>query len=263
MPSTPFAQSMSLSMAGVASRPERRVQRYGRDVRRAALKDEARHDGDAQVVLDHGEYGHVEVGGELGLLGYAGDTHGAREVLVRDVGGGHVDEEGLALEAADGKDGSARHGMGPGQDSHHRVVLDADGIEAEVRLEAGEGDVYASGAEPLLHLGAVALQQLDGDAGVALLEGLKYAGHPAQGYAGIGADADRAAFRAAGQGQLLLQPVRGLDQLAHKRREALALGREPHAAVAAHEQREARLLLKRVHNMRHARLRVAQVLSRL
>lgn len=136
-------------------------------------------------------------------------------------------------------------------------------VEVEVRLQAGEGYVYAPGAEPLLDLGPVALQQLHRDAGVALLKGLEYAGYPAQRDARVGADAHRAALHAAGEGHLLLQAVGVLQQLAHQRRQALALRRQAHAPVPAQQQRKTRLLLQRVHDVRHARLRVAQAVRRL
>ena len=76
------------------------------------------------------------------------------------------------------------------------------------------------------------------------------------------ADRDRAAFEAAIVAQLLLAGAKLLVGHGDVRVQAPALGRERHAAVRAHEELAAQLLLEVVHAARDVRLVVVQRLGR-
>ena len=127
-----------------------------------------------------------------------------------------------------------------------------------MRLQTREGDIYTPRTEPLLHLRSVALQELDGDTGIALLEGFQYSRHPAQGNARICPYPDRPSLESPGQRGLLRKSCRRLDYLPNERSQALPLRRETNSAVPAYKQRKTRLLLQRIDDVRDAGLRISQ-----
>ena len=138
------------------------------------------------------------------------------------LGGLFQQHEGLCTQRGNGNLVTAFQRVSLRQNGQKPVLPQRDGIEFRPGRQPQEAAVHPALGDPLLNFRVVPQQQLIVHPGIVLLEGLDDVGHPVNGAAGEGADADHAGLHAVEVVHLHLElPVFCAD--------ALGIGQQPGA----------------------------------
>ena len=210
----------------------------------ALIEHQLLHDADAQPAGHHGQNGLILLHGVLDAgVGAVVVEHGLYLVVVALV----QQDQRVFLQCLRREGVAPGQGMVAGHDDLPLIPLQKPAVQVLLRRggQGNEAAVRLPVEHPVGYLVVeVGGQQLEFNAGILRLKRLEHARQPLFRHAGERGHPHKAGVQPPQVGGVLLQPVLGGAHLLKIRCQGAAVRRGGHAAVTAHQQRHAQLLLQ-------------------